>query len=178
MGAIARVLAAARFAAVRHAGQFRKGTSKAPYINHPLEVAAELAEAGVDDPDVLVAALLHDTIEDTGTRPEEIEARFGPEVRRLVGEVTDDKSLPKDARKRLQVEHAPVLSPGAKLIKLGDKISNVREVANDPPVDWPVARKLEYLKWAGEVVAGLRGANAELERRFDEAVAMGRSVIR
>ena len=178
MSDLGRLLAAASFAAVRHRGQFRKGKSKNPYVNHPLEVASELAGAGVGDLDVLVAALLHDTVEDTGTRPEEIEGVFGAAVRLIVDEVTDDKSLDKQVRKRLQIEHAPGLSRGAKLVKLGDKISNVREVANDPPVDWSVARKLEYLDWAEAVVAGLRGVSPELERRFDEAVRMGRSLIR
>lgn len=178
MSDLDRLLAAASFAAVRHRGQFRKGVSKAPYINHPLELASELAGAGVADLDVLVAALLHDTVEDTGTRPEEIEEKFGAVVRLLVDEVTDDKSLDKQVRKRLQIEHGPGLSPGAKLIKLADKISNVREVANDPPVDWSVARKLEYLDWAAAVVAGLRGTSPALERRFDDVVGMGRSLIR
>jgi guanosine-3',5'-bis(diphosphate) 3'-pyrophosphohydrolase len=178
MGDIAKLLAAAGFAAVRHRDQRRKGASKTPYINHPIEVARELSDSGVEDLDVLVAALLHDTVEDTGTSPSEIEERFGRAVRLLVAEVTDDKSLGKQERKRLQIEHAPKLSRGAKLIKLGDKISNVREVAIDPPVDWPAARKREYLDWAEAVVAGLRGTSAALERKFDEALEMGRSLVR
>jgi guanosine-3',5'-bis(diphosphate) 3'-pyrophosphohydrolase len=178
MGDIAKLLAAAGFAAVRHRDQRRKGASKTPYINHPIEVARELSDSGVADLDVLVAALLHDTVEDTGTSPSEIEERFGRPVRLLVAEVTDDKSLGKQERKRLQIEHAPKLSRGAKLIKLGDKISNVREVAIDPPVDWSAARTREYLDWAEAVVAGLRGTSTALERRFDEALDMGRSLVR
>lgn len=175
---LARLLAAAAFAADRHQGQRRKGAAAAPYVNHPIAVANELAAAGVDDPDVLVAALLHDTVEDTGTQPEELERLFGAAVRRIVAEVTDDKRLPKAERKRLQVEHAPSLSRGAKLVKLGDKICNVREIGLDPPGDWPAARRAEYFAWAEAVVAGLRGASPELEERFDEALALARSRMR
>jgi guanosine-3',5'-bis(diphosphate) 3'-pyrophosphohydrolase len=174
----ARLLAAAGFAAVRHRDQRRKGAGRTPYVNHPIEVARELSDSGVEDLDILIAALLHDTVEDTGTSPSEIEERFGRRVRLLVAEVTDDKSLEKQERKRLQIEHAPKMSLGAKLIKLGDKISNVREVSSDPPVDWPAARRREYLDWAEAGVAGLRGTSAVLERRFDEALAMGRSLTR
>lgn len=178
MSDIARVLAAASFAASRHRGQRRKGADGSPYVNHPIAVAHELAATGgVADADVLAAALLHDTVEDTGTRPAEIEERFGAAVRRLVEEVSDDKSLDKEVRKRLQVERAPALSPGAKLIKLADKICNVREVALDPPHDWSTRRRREYLAWAAEVVAGLRGANRALEETFDHALEMARSLV-
>lgn len=120
---VATLLHAARFAANRHRSQRRKGADAEPYINHPLGVASVLAvEGGVTDVDVLCAALLHDTIEDTATSPAELEIEFGPAVRSLVEEVTDDKSLPKDRRKELQIEHAPALSPKAKLVKLADKI--------------------------------------------------------
>jgi guanosine-3',5'-bis(diphosphate) 3'-pyrophosphohydrolase len=123
------LLRAVEFSAERHRDQRRKGVDASPYINHPIEVAAMLANvAGVRDLAILVAAVLHDTIEDTRTSPEELEAAFGSEIRLLVQEVTDDKSLPKAERKRLQVEHAPQLSPSAKLIKLADKVSNVRDV--------------------------------------------------
>jgi guanosine-3',5'-bis(diphosphate) 3'-pyrophosphohydrolase len=176
---LARLLDAASYAAVQHRAQRRKGADGSPYVNHPLEVAHELAgTGGVRDLDVLIAAVLHDTVEDTGALPADIEKRFGAAVRALVDEVTDDKALPKLERKRLQVEHAAGLSAGAKLIKLGDKICNVREVALNPPPDWSCARRREYLDWAESVVAGLRGANADLERKFDEVVAMGRSLIR
>lgn len=178
MNDLARLLEAARFAAERHCDQRRKGAGKAPYVNHPIEVAEELARVGgVGDPDVLVAALLHDTVEDTRTRPDEIEERFGAAVRRLVEEVSDDKSLDKDVRKQLQIEHARTLSRGAKLIKLGDKFCNVREIALDPPADWPAARKRAYFDWAEAVVAGIRGTNAALEREFDEVLGMARSLV-
>ena len=158
--------------------QFRKGVDASPYINHPLEVASILANVGdVTDVTTLVAALLHDTVEDTSASPEELETEFGPEVRLLVEEVTDDKSLPKAERKRLQIEHTPSLSVAAKQIKLGDKICNIRDVVEHPPSDWSLQRRREYLDWAAEVVAGCRGANERLERHFDEVLEDGRLAL-
>lgn len=170
-----RLLAAIRFAAERHRMQKRKGAEETPYINHPIEVAEMLVRVGgVADEDLIIAALLHDTVEDTDATPEDLEERFGPRVRAIVGEVTDDKSLPKQVRKDLQVEHSPHLSAEAKQLKLCDKISNVTDVANRPPADWSHARKVDYLSWAERVVAGLRGVNPALEARFDEALATAR----
>jgi Guanosine polyphosphate pyrophosphohydrolases/synthetases len=169
------MLEAASFAAKRHTGQKRKGSDGEPYINHPLEVANLLASVGnVDDLDILIAAVLHDTVEDVGVTKEEIIERFGPDVAGYVLEVTDDKSLPKEKRKQLQVEHAPYLSHGAKQIKLADKISNITDVTNNPPHDWDHERKVEYIDWGEKVVTGLRGANANLEKRFDETVQKAR----
>jgi guanosine-3',5'-bis(diphosphate) 3'-pyrophosphohydrolase len=179
MSELVKVLEAVSFAASRHRNQRRKGADRSPYVNHPIEVARELAATGgVGDVDVLLAALLHDTVEDTGTSPGELEERFGAAVRRLVEEVSDDKSLPKAERKRLQVERAAALSPGAKLIKLADKICNVREVTLNPPLDWSSARRSEYFDWAEAVVARLRGTNEALERAFDATLEMGRSLVR
>jgi guanosine-3',5'-bis(diphosphate) 3'-pyrophosphohydrolase len=173
---VARILKAARFSAEKHRNQRRKGADAAPYINHPIAVAERLVSVGgVDDVDVLIAALLHDTVEDTNVTPEELEQKFGPRVRSLVQEVTDDKSLPKAKRKQLQVEHAPHLSPGAKAIKLSDKISNIHDIANHPPADWSKERKLEYLDWGERVVNGLRGINPELEQFFDQLVTDART---
>lgn len=175
MNNLNKLLEAASFAAKRHTHQKRKGSDGEPYINHPLEVANLLANVGkVDDPDILIAALLHDTVEDTGVTKAELTAKFGQQVADYVSEVTDDKSLPKDERKRLQVEHAPHLSHGAKQIKLADKISNITDVTNNPPHDWPHERKVAYVDWGENVVAGLRGANADLEKRFDETVKKAR----
>ena len=133
---------------------------------------------GVDDEDVLIAAILHDTVEDTDTTPQEILKLFGERVMSIVLEVTDDKSLPKKERKRLQIEHAPHLSPGAKAVKLADKISNIKDVTNNPPADWDKARKIKYLDWGEKVVEGLRGANGPLEQLFDEVVKTGRKQIK
>ena len=163
------LLRAATFAAEKHKTQKRKNTAQTPYINHPLEVAHLLAtEAGVTEVVVLVSAILHDTIEDTRTTREELEQLFGAEVASVVAEVTDDRWLLKAERKRRQVEHAPTLSPRAKLVKLADKICNVRDVADDPPAGWPLERRQEYFDWAKAVVDGLRGASPVLEGRFDE----------
>ena len=130
---------------------------------------------GVTDVVTLVAAVLHDTIEDTETTPAEIEGRFGPEVRAVVEEVTDDKSLPKEARKQLQVEHAPRASARAKLVKLADKICNAQDVVECPPAAWPVERRRAYLDWSEAVVAGCRGTCTPLERHFDTVLARGRA---
>ena len=148
---------------------------RTPYLNHPIEVAEILWSIGkVREMTVLIAALLHDVIEDTETGPEEISSRFGDEVLSLVLEVSDDKMLPKSKRKELQVLHAPDLSRGAKLIKIADKISNVRDVAWSPPPDWSSRRRIEYLEWAERVVHGLDSGNGELLKLFEEVLAEGR----
>lgn len=178
MNDTAKLLRAARFAAVKHVKQKRKGNDEAPYINHPLEVANLLANVGkVEDYDVLIAAILHDTIEDTETTREEIAEKFGETVAKMVLEVTDDKSLPKAERKQKQIEHAPHLSHGAKQIKLGDKISNIRDVMENPPDGWSDKRRREYVEWGEKVIDGLRGANAKLEKHFDELIEQAKQKI-
>jgi guanosine-3',5'-bis(diphosphate) 3'-pyrophosphohydrolase len=162
------ILSALRFAADKHRHQRRKDSHESPYINHPIEVVQLLWEVGtVRDPVALAAGALHDTIEDTDTDVGELEEAFGAEVRAVVQEVSDDKSLPKQTRKRLQVEHAPAKSTRAKLVKLADKISNLGDLLDSPPADWDLVRKREYGAWARSVVAGMRGTNAALEARFD-----------
>ena len=179
MNDLRSLLRAAKFAAQKHTGHQRKGSDGQPYINHPLEVASILANTGsVTDLDVLIAALLHDTVEDTGVTPEEVTELFGAKVSSYVKEVTDDKSLPEAERKLRQVEHAPHLSLGAKLIKLGDKISNIIDVADNPPSGWDTERRLEYVQWGEDVVAGLRGTNSDLEDLFDQVTASAREKIR
>jgi guanosine-3',5'-bis(diphosphate) 3'-pyrophosphohydrolase len=175
MNTINKLVEAASFAAKRHTGHQRKGDAKEPYINHPLEVANLLANTGgIDDIDVLIAAILHDTVEDVGVTKEEIVERFGDHVAGIVMEVTDDKSLPKAERKRLQVEHAPHLSTEAKVVKLGDKISNIADVTNNPPAGWDQTRRREYIDWGESVIRGLRGVNRPLEDLFDRTVETAR----
>lgn len=169
------VLSAAEFAAAKHRDQRRKGKSARPYIGHCIEVARIIADVGnVDDPEILAAALLHDTVEDTETVPEEIRAQFGRNIESLVAEVTDDKKLLDTERKRLQVVNAPHKSSGAKLIKLADKTSNVREIGADPPTSWDVDRRLKYFAWAEEVVNALGEVNSAMEKRFRETLAVSR----
>jgi guanosine-3',5'-bis(diphosphate) 3'-pyrophosphohydrolase len=169
------LLRAADFAARKHRMQKRKDEEASPYVNHPLAVAMLLADVGgVTDPEILAAAILHDTLEDTKTTPDELEAAFGPRVRALVEAVSDDKSLKKAERKRLQIEHANGLADDAVLIKLGDKIANVVDVTHSPPTMWDVARRKEYLDWAAAVVANCPRVNAALEARFAEALEEGR----
>jgi guanosine-3',5'-bis(diphosphate) 3'-pyrophosphohydrolase len=163
------VIRAAHFAAHKHRDQRRKDAGATPYINHPLAVAQVLWTEGVRDPEVLAAALLHDTIEDTRTTRAELHKHFGPAVAGIVSEVTDNKRLHKQTRKRLQIEHAPRLSPSAKLVKLADKICNLRDVASSPPAGWPLSRRREYFDWSKQVVDGMRGTNGALEKAFDRA---------
>ena len=172
------LLRAVNFAADRHRHQRRKDHESSPYINHPIAVAETLAREGdVSDLPALQAALLHDTIEDTETTPGELEQLFGSEVRDLVLEVTDDKTLPKQERKQIQIAYAKHLSDRAKQIKMADKICNVSDILHAPPADWSLDRKLEYLTWSEAVVEGCRGANTGLERRFDQVIAMARQAF-
>ncbi len=159
---------AVTFAAHKHRDQRRKDADASPYINHPLMLAHVLAfEGDVSDPDALCAAVLHDTVEDTATTFDELAVEFGANIAGIVREVTDDKSLDKQTRKQLQIEHAPHLSHSAKLVKLADKICNLRDILSSPPADWKADRKQAYFDWAAAVVAGLRGANSKLEKVFD-----------
>lgn len=169
---LALILRALAFAAHKHRDQRRKDPQASPYINHPIALANVLRnEGGIDDADTLCAALLHDTVEDTETTPEELAREFGPHVRDIVLEVTDDTRLTRAERKRLQVVHAAGLSREAKLVKLADKICNLRDIAADPPPNWDLARRQQYFDWAGDVMQGLRGVHPGLERIFDQAAA-------
>jgi guanosine-3',5'-bis(diphosphate) 3'-pyrophosphohydrolase len=170
--AIRLVTKAADFVARRHSGQKRKGASAPAYVNHLAEVAALVARPAAGDAELVAAAYLHDVVEDEHASAEEIREIFGARVGGLVDELTDDMSLPDEDRKRRQVRDIADKSPGARLIKLADKVSNVREMAEDPPTDWPREKRRAYADWAQKVVdAGCRGLDAELERQFDEAVA-------
>ena len=160
------------FAALKHRDQRRKDPEASPYINHPISLARVLSvEAGLNDPKLLAAAVLHDTLEDTQTTFEELRERFGKVVASVVREVSDDRTLVKAERKRLQIEHAEHLSRRARLVKLADKICNIRDVAANPPRDWPLRRRREYFDWAKAVIDRIRGTNKTLEKLFDEAFA-------
>ncbi|XP_041435981.1 guanosine-3',5'-bis(diphosphate) 3'-pyrophosphohydrolase MESH1-like isoform X2 [Xenopus laevis] len=164
----ALIVEAANFAAEKHKQQRRKDPEKTPYINHPLGVARILShEAEITDTAVLQAALLHDTVEDTNTTFAEIELHFGQDVRNIVEEVTDDKTLPKMERKKQQIAHAPHCSHKAKLVKLADKLYNLRDLKRCTPEGWSEERVQEYFQWASEVVRGLRGTNSILEAKLD-----------
>jgi guanosine-3',5'-bis(diphosphate) 3'-pyrophosphohydrolase len=164
------VLKAADAAARWHVHQRRKGAAEEPYINHLLEVALLVAEAtGGTDTNLVIAALLHDAIEDSEVPKELIADAFGEDVASIVLEVTDDKMLSKETRKREQVETASAKSDRAKMLKLADKTSNLRAIAASPPADWSVKRRIDYVRWAREVVDGMRGINLRLEAQFDDA---------
>jgi guanosine-3',5'-bis(diphosphate) 3'-pyrophosphohydrolase len=172
-GELALLLKALAFAAHKHRDQRRKDPAASPYINHPIALADVLVnEGGVADVEVLCAALLHDTVEDTATTPQELEETFGAPIAAIVAEVTDDTRLPKAERKRLQIERAGGISHEAKLVKLADKICNLRDVAERPPASWDLARRREYFDWAKHVVDGLRGVHPRLEAAFDAAYSM------
>ena len=158
------------FSAERHVNQRRKGEAQEPYVNHLAEVAELVATATEGrDANLVAAAVLHDTVEDTATLPTELASVFNADIANLVAEVTDDKRLSKEERKRKQVEHAAAKSVRAKMLKLADKTSNLRSLTKSPPTDWSQQRNREYLDWAIEVARVLRGSNAWLEARFDEA---------
>lgn len=163
------IMRALEFAARKHAGQRRKGVAAEPYVNHLAEVALLLAGVAGDEVALVAAGLLHDVVEDTETTPAELEAEFGADVAGLVAEVTDDKSLAKEARKRRQVETAAAKSDRAKMLKLADKTSNLRALVQSPPADWSAARRAAYVGWAGAVAAGLRGVDATLDDALIEA---------
>ena len=172
------ILNAADFAAYKHRNQRRKDEEKTPYINHPIAVAKIISEIGnIEDPEILAAALLHDTIEDTKTTPEELIENFGERVCHLVQEVTDDKTLPKLERKQRQIDHAKEISKDAALIKLGDKISNVTDITNTPPTDWDSNRRLDYFEWAEKVINNCPRVNESLENHFAEVVRKGKNLI-
>lgn len=174
----ALLLAAIAFASRKHSTQRRKGADASPYINHPITVAHLLADrGGITDLTTLVAAVLHDTIEDTETTPSELDEHFGTAVRQVVEEVTDNKKLEQAARKQRQIDHAPHLSSRAKAIKLADKIANLRDVSDSPPADWTDVRRVEYLDWTEKVVAGCRGTNEALEKLYDQTLSTGRAKL-
>ena len=170
------LLTGLQFASNKHRHQRRKDAEASPYINHPIAVTYLLATTGeVSDIPTLTAAMLHDTIEDTQTTPEELEARFDAEVRHLVEEVTDDKRLDKQRRKQLQIEHAAGLSPGAKMTKLADLSCNLADIIENPPATWSMERRTDYIKWTERVLAGCRGVNDLLEQHYDQLLRRGQS---
>jgi GTP diphosphokinase / guanosine-3',5'-bis(diphosphate) 3'-diphosphatase len=179
MNGVLIVAKAFEFATKVHANQRRKGLRAEPYVNHLAEVARLLAEAtGGEDPILVAAGLLHDTVEDTDTTPEELEAEFGAEVAGIVREVTDDKSLPRGERKELQVQSAPGKSLRARMVKVADKTSNLRSILDSPPAAWGRERKTEYFAWSRRVVEACGAVNPYLEERFREAHARGTAALR
>ncbi|MFN7994644.1 MAG: HD domain-containing protein [Bryobacteraceae bacterium] len=167
LNAVRRILAAARFAAEKHAAHRRKSSSAEPYVNHLLEVAELLARTADElDADLIIAALLHDTIEDVGVTREELAARFGEDVAALVAEVSDDKALPKVTRKALQIENAPHKSARAQALSAADKIANLRSIVESPPAGWSYERKVEYVRWAREVVGRFADLDGHLADEF------------
>jgi len=174
---IPRLLAACDYAARQHAHQRRKGAASEPYVNHVIEVAARVARSPAADADTVIAALLHDVIEDTDGTADDIASRFGAPVAAIVLEVTDDKTLPKAERKARQVETVASKSEAARRIKLADKAANLAAIAQSPPTHWDLARKRAYLDWAGSVIAGCRGVDPVLEAAFDDAAARLRAAL-
>jgi len=165
------LLKTVNFSAYKHRNQRRKGGENVPYINHPIGVAMLLWENGVRDLATIQGAILHDTVEDTDTTIGEIRENFGEEVAGIVADVTDDKSLRSDMRKKHQVEHAPHINTKSKLVKLADKLYNLKELTTSQPHAWTVERTQGYFVWAHAVINGLRGNNEGLERALDEVFA-------
>jgi guanosine-3',5'-bis(diphosphate) 3'-pyrophosphohydrolase len=175
---IPQFIEALYFAAEKHRDQRRKNRGQTPYINHPIELTYLLSTVGrITDREILIAAVLHDTIEDTATTPEEIEEIFGEKVKSLVLEVTDDKSVPKGKRKEQQLLGADKLTVEARLIRIADKISNVTDLGNSPPMGWTQKRKLHYLDWTEKVVNKIAGTNTELETLYFQRLEATRMKI-
>lgn len=170
---LAIILTALEFASSKHRDQRRKDLEASPYINHPIGLANVLCNEGkITDAKVICAALLHDTIEDTETTAEELKSIFGKTITNIVLEVTDDKSLPKADRKLAQIAHAKTASKRARLVKLADKICNLRDILKTPPADWELQRKQEYFDWSKAVIDGVRGTNKKLEKVFDDIYSL------
>ena len=175
---IGLLLNALQFATIKHRHQRRKNSEAIPYINHPIEVTTTLWKiGGIREINTLMAALLHDTLEDTNTTEQEILEQFGEEVLSLVKEVTDDINLSKQQRKLTQIETAPYKSIAAKQIKLADKICNIYDIAYSPPCDWSLERRQEYLDWTVKVIAGLRGVSPALENHYDTVLSEAQATI-
>ena len=166
---VAQLIKVTDFAAKKHRDQRRKDSVQTPYINHPIGVASIISEeGGINDINILCGAILHDTVEDTDTTYEEIEELFGERIRAIVKDCSDDKNLPKQVRKEKQIEHAPHCCYEAKVVKLADKLYNLRDLERDTPVGWSENRVNEYFVWSSKVVKGLRGACPALEQKLDE----------
>jgi len=176
---INQFVSALAYSASKHSGQMRKDAAKSPYINHPIALVDVLVnEGGVLSWDVLCAALLHDVIEDTPTTADELLEVFGKKITSIILEVSDDKSLPKEERKLRQIKYASHSSHEAKLVKLADKICNLRDILKSPPSGWDASRKLAYIDWAAAVVDGIRGSNSRLEKVIDALLDEGRAQFR
>ncbi len=172
MESLPTIVRALAFAAHKHRDQRRKDRQASPYINHPIQLMSVLCnEVGITDQEVLCGAILHDTVEDTETTVDELVQHFGQTIARIVDEVTDDQSLSKPERKQKQIDGAARISDGAKLVKLADKICNLRDLDVAPPDGWDIERKREYYDWAKAVVDQLRGIHAGLEALFDASYA-------
>ena len=162
------VLKATQFAALKHCDQRRKD-GKTPYIIHPISVAMILAEIGsIEDPEILSAALLHDTLEDTDTSAHELDKNFGSRVRIIVEELTDNDMLTFSQSKQMQIDNAPYLSKDATLVRIADKISNVSDVIENPPAEWNQKRCNKYVDWAEAVMNNCQKVNQDLENHFFE----------
>ena len=173
------ILSAAIFAAEKHRDQIRKDQNGSPYITHPLAVAHILWEIGdIRETEILQAAILHDTLEDTPTTQAELASQFSKIILAIVLEVSDDKSLPKLERKRRQVLHAPELSRAARLVKLGDKLINCNDVLESPPNGWDLERRRDYVQWSADVIWQIRGVNPPLERAFDAVIYEAETELR
>ncbi len=156
---------AINYAAEKHKLQFRKGTGES-YITHPIGVADILIEAGVNDIDCIIGAILHDTVEDTDATFTDIGINFGSKVELYVRDVSDDKSLPKLKRKLLQIEHAKTASIGGQLIKLADKLHNLSDLLSVPPTGWTEKDIRGYFLWSREVVSGIWDINENLKEQL------------
>jgi hypothetical protein len=175
---VRRLTKALAFAAEAHRNHRRKGASQEPYINHLIEVVDLVASVEDADVEVLIAALLHDVLEDTGTGYDELAAAFGERVARIVQENSDDMTLPKAERRRARLAGIGKKSREARLVKFADVNSNLRAIAISPPAGWPNDRRFGYLESCRNLVDAGRGSSAEIERIFDDTARAVEQAIR
>ena len=169
------IIKALQFAAEKHKGQLRKGNLKTPYINHPIKVAFVLQTiGGVTDENVLAAALLHDVIEDTDATHKDLANLFNTKIADIVIEISDEKGLDREVRKRLQIQDAVNLSYEAKIIRIADKLYNIQDVCGIDAPNWNYDRKYEYIQWAEKVVNQIKGTHEALETSFFDEHRWGR----
>jgi len=169
---LGRLTKALSFAAEAHRNQRRKGAAQEPYINHLIEVFDLVAQTtSATDMDTLIAALLHDVVEDTPRTYEDVARRFGERVAEIVRENSDDMTLPKAERRRARIAAMAHKSREARIVKLADVISNLRAIAVSPPAGWSAERKLGYLDDCRQLVAAAGSTEASIERIFDETAA-------
>jgi len=166
------VLGAAIFATEKHKSQVRSNEKKTPYIIHPIEVADLVMKIGhVYDKDVLITALLHDVMDDTQTTYEQITSLYGTKVSSYLEEMTSKQGLSLKEQKKQQIMQAFRQNPSVAIIKLSDKLSNLKTLATSPPPSWSRDRIDQYFQWAQTVIENLPESNQLLKKAVKNVIS-------